>query len=148
MMDQNGSIAEAPNKGRSWTRALDIVLRSMHVLVISALFGGAVFRVPAEQLLLYRALAAVSGVALIASEAFHRRGWPRQGRGLLVYIHIGLFSLACAWPKLAPACLASALVIGLTGSHMPRNLRYWDFIHRGGKDKQEMEKLRPRRSQP
>jgi hypothetical protein len=139
MTDHNGSNEEGPNKRRSWTRTLDIVLRSMHVLVISALFGGAVFRIPTGQLLLCRALAAVSGAALIASEVSHRRGWPRQGRGLMVYIHAGLFSLACAWPKLAPACLAAALVIGMTGSHMPKKLRYWEFTHGGGRDKRERE---------
>ena len=137
MTDHNGSISEGPTPHPSWTRYLDIVLRTVHVLVISVLFGGAVFKIPAARLLPIQILSMVSGGALIASEVSHRPHWPSQGRGLMVYIHAGLFGLAILQPDLALPCLLAALVIGMAGSHMPKKLRYWEFINRRGQDSRE-----------
>ena len=122
--------SERRNQRPTWTRVLDIVLRAAHVLVISALFGGVVFRVPAAQLLPWRILAAASGIALIASEVLHSIHWPYQGRGVMVYVHAGLFILASLRPGLAPACLAAAIIVGMLGSHMPKRLRHWSLLHR------------------
>jgi hypothetical protein len=47
-----------------------------------------------------------------------------------VYLHAGLFGLACLRPELALACLLAALVIGMAGSHMPKKWRYWE-VKRG-----------------
>jgi len=132
MTDHKGSISERSNQRPAWTRFLDIVLRTAHVLGISVLFGGAFFKIPAHQLLPYQTLSMVTGGALIASEISHRRHWPSQGRGLMVYIHVGLFGLACLRPNLAIPCLLVALIIGMAGSHMPKKYRYWEFIHRRG----------------
>jgi hypothetical protein len=118
------------NKRPAWTRVLDIVLRTAHVLVISALFGGAVFNIPAARLIPWQILASASGCGLIVSEVLHSLHWPYQGRGVMVYLHAGLFILACILPTLAPECLAAAIVIGIAGSHMPKRLRHWSFIHR------------------
>jgi hypothetical protein len=137
---KNSSISEEPNPHPSWTRWLDIVLRAAHVLVISMLSGGAAFQVPAHLLLPWQGLAMLSGAALIASEVAHRRHWARQGRGLMVYIHVGLFGLAALLPGLALACLLAALVVGLAGSHMPKRFRYGEFIH--GRDK-DLPEIRP-----
>lgn len=118
------------NQHPAWTRVLDILLRAAHVLVISALFGGVVFKIPAAQLQAWRILAAASGGLLILSELLHSLHWPYQGRGVMVYIHAGLFILASLRPTLAPACLAAALVLGILGSHMPKRLRHWSLLHR------------------
>jgi hypothetical protein len=141
MTDHNGSISEVQNEHPAWKRCLDIVLRAAHVLVISVLFGGAVFKIPADQLLPFQILSIITGGALIASEVNHRRHWPTQGRGLMVYIHGGLFGLASFQPKLSIACLLVALVIGIAGSHMPKKYRFWEFIHRQGKDGWEGEEV-------
>ena len=129
MTDHNWSISEGPNQRPAWTRFLDIVLRTAHVLVISVLFGGAVFKIPAAQLSPWKYLAIVTGGALIVSEILHSRHWPYQGRGVMVFIHVGLFSLAGFQPGLAIPCLLAALVVGMLGSHMPKKLRHWSFIH-------------------
>jgi len=130
LIDNKTMISKEKNKRHAWTRVLDIVLRAAHVLVISALFGGAVFQVPAAQLLPWRILAAASGVALIASEVLHSLHWPYQGRGVMVYVHAGLFILASLQPSLALPCLAAALIFGILGSHMPKRLRHWSLLHR------------------
>jgi hypothetical protein len=130
MIDNNDTVLKKQNKRPAWTRILDVVLRTAHVLVISLLFGGVFFKIPAAQVLLWRYFAIASGCALIASEVLHGRHWPVQGRGVMVFIHIGLFGLVYLRPDLAVACIIAALVIGMLGSHMPKRLRHWSFIHR------------------
>jgi TctA family transporter len=134
MVDDIGANPEKQNQRPAWTRYLDILLRSAHVLVISALFGGAVFQIPFDRLLPWRYLAAATGIVLIASEVAHRRYWQYQARGLMVYIHAGLFGLVVFRPGLAVPCLLAALIVGMFGSHMPKRLRYWSFLHGRVKD--------------
>ena len=131
MSDKNTSISGNPIKRPFWTRLLDILLRSAHVLVIGVLVGGAVFQIPFAQLVPWKALVAASGGALILSELFYDRRWPTQGRGVMVYLHAGLFGLVYFRPGLALPCLLAALVLGMLGSHMPRRFRHWSFLHRG-----------------
>ena len=121
--------SEKQNQRSAWTRILDILLRSAHVLVISGLFGGAVFKVWPDQLVEWRYGAILSGLGLIVSEVAHQRHWPAQARGLMVYLHAGLLGLAVAVPSLAVPCLGAAIVTGMIGSHMPKKLRYWSFIY-------------------
>jgi hypothetical protein len=123
-------LSEKQNKRPSWTRVVDITLRTAHVLVISLLFGGAVFRIPFEQLLPLQRFAIVTGGALIVSEIFHRPHWPTQIRGVMVFIHAGLLGLAIIRPDLAILCLLSALVIGMVGSHLPKRIRHWSYTLR------------------
>ena len=129
MRDEDVTMRGEHNQRPTWKRILDVVLRTVHVLVISVLFGGAVFKIPAAQLSPWKYLAIVTGGALIVSEILHSRHWPYQGRGVMVFIHVGLFSLAGFQPGLAIPCLLAALVVGMLGSHMPKKLRHWSFIH-------------------
>jgi hypothetical protein len=130
MIDNGRTTSGKQNKRPAWTRILDIALRTAHVPVIGVLFGGAIFKIPFDQLLPWRYLAIATGCALIASEVLHGRHWPYQGRGVMVFIHVGLFSLVYFRPSLAIPCLLAALVVGMVGSHMPKKLRHWSFIHR------------------
>ena len=134
MSDKNTSITANPTKRPTWTRLLDILLRSAHVLVIGVLVGGAVYQVPLALLVPWRALVLASGGALILSEFFYDRHWPIQGRGILVYLHAGLFGLVYFRPGLALPCLLAALVLGMLGSHMPRRFRHWSFLRRREED--------------
>jgi hypothetical protein len=128
-MNDRFTLPPKQNQRPGWMRVLDILLRTAHVLGISVLFGGAVLKIPFPQLGVWRELAALSGVALIVSELLHGRHWPVQGRGAMVFLHVGLFSLVILWPRLAVPCLFMALVTGMLGSHMPKKFRYWSFRH-------------------
>jgi len=134
MIQSDISIPEKQAKRPSWTRVLDIVLRTAHVAVIGVLFGGAVFNAPLYLLLQWQYLAIGTGCALIASEVYHRRHWPYQGRGLMVFIHALLFGLIRLQPGLTVPLLLAAIVFGMVGSHMPKRLRYWSFMHRRVED--------------
>jgi TctA family transporter len=130
MTENNLSSSGLQSRRPSWTRFLDIALRTAHVLVISVLFGGAVFRIPVDQLVPWQHLAMATGVMLIVSEIIHHTHWPTQIRGLMVFIHAGLLGLAILRPDLAVIFLLSSLVFGLVGSHLPKKIRYWSFFLR------------------
>jgi hypothetical protein len=133
MTDDNGNSSR-PKPRPGWMRLLDIALRAAHVLVISILFGGSFFRIPGDQLLHWRELAMATGFVLVLSEVLHGIHWPYQGRGVMVFLHAGLFGLACLQPRWAIPCLLAALIIGMLGSHMPKRFRHWSFIHGRVKD--------------
>src|SRR5512137_164088 len=101
MSERNSPTAGTQNKRPGWIRFLDIALRTAHVLVISVLFGGSVFRIPADRLVPWQRLAMTTGVLLIVSEIIHHTHWPTQIRGLMVFIHAGLLGLAIFRPDLA-----------------------------------------------
>jgi hypothetical protein len=44
-------------------------------------------------------------------------------------LHAGLFAYIYVRPDLRASLGATALVIGMIGSHMPKKLRYWSFLH-------------------
>jgi hypothetical protein len=125
---------EEPSRRPGWMRWLDVVLRAAHVLVISLLLGGVFFKIPGNHLYQWRYLAIGTGFTLIVSEVLHSLHWPYQGRGVMVFIHVVLFSLACLLPRQAVVCLLAALIIGMLGSHMPKKFRHWSFIHGRVKD--------------
>jgi hypothetical protein len=108
-------------------RALGIGLRTAHLGAMALLLGASRFEAPATALRAWLAAAALTGAALVASEARHSRHWIVQVRGLLVLAHVGvvgLVQLGAGFPA-----LAAALVIGAVGSHLPRSLRKWSIRH-------------------
>jgi hypothetical protein len=48
----------------------------------------------------------------------------------MAIIHVGLLGLIHLHPDLLVPVLTAVLVFGMVGSHMPKNLRYWSFVHR------------------
>ncbi len=129
MMDSSITIPEQRNKRPAWTRAVDVVLRTAHVAATSILFGGAVYGLPVYMLSSWRHLTLATGCALIASELYHWPHWPYQGRGVMGLIHIGLLGVVYLRPDMLRPALIAVLVFGMVGSHMPKKLRYWSFIH-------------------
>jgi hypothetical protein len=128
-MNEN-NLSINPKKRPVWMRFLDIALRTAHVLAISVLFGGAVFRIPVDQLVPWQHLAMATGAMLIVSEIIHHTHWLTQIRGVMVLIHAGLLGLAILRPDLAVIFLSSSLVFGLVGSHLPKKIRYWSYVLR------------------
>ena len=130
MIDSTITIPGKRNKRPAWTRTLDVALRTAHVAVTSVVFGGAVYGIPFRQLSSWFHLATATGCALIVSEVYHWPHWPYQGRGVMGLIHIGLLVIIYVRPDVLVPVLIMVLVFGMVGSHMPKKLRYWSFIHR------------------
>ncbi len=120
-------IERAPGGRLSAERALGIGLRTAHLCAMALLLGASRFEAPAATLRTWLAATALTGAALVASEARHGRYWIVQVSGLLVLAHVaaaGLVQLRAGFPA-----LAAALVIGAVGSHLPRALRKWSIRH-------------------
>jgi hypothetical protein len=106
-------------------RALRTTLRSLHVVAISAYYGGAVFAVPDERL--DPALAAVlaTGSAFLLFEVWRAPRWLHQLRGLCTFAKIALFGLAISVPELRALLLSAVVIIGVVVSHAPSRFRYF-----------------------
>jgi hypothetical protein len=129
-MYKNNEVPHMKQRRPAWTRAVDIFLRICHIGVTSVLLGGAVLQVPMTQLFIWHNLTISTGCALVISEVYHCRHWLYQGRGAMALIHIGLLGGIHLRPDMITPILITVLVFGVVGSHMPKNLRYWSFVHR------------------
>jgi hypothetical protein len=119
------------NKQRpGWPKAVDLLLRSGHIGTSSVLFGGVILAVPFTRLSTWHHLSIATGSALIIFNIFKSRHWPYQGRGLMAALHIGLVWLVHVRPELMVPLLATALAVGVVGSHMPGFIRHWSLVHR------------------
>ncbi len=112
-----------------WIRALDILMRAVHIAAGGVLFGGAVFAVPFSGLIPWHQGVVASGSVLVLLGINQSRHWVYQVRGILIIVHVAILWLAHPWPGYRPQIVATALVIGVIVSHMPGNLRHWSLRH-------------------
>ncbi len=134
MRNQNVSTSQetqstAPYRKLKRGRVLNIGFRTAHIGVTGILFGGHVFDVPKDRLLMWLGLSILTGAALVAVEAYPRLRWFYQGRGAAV---MGKMLLLCLIPWLwdyRVPILAVVMVIASVGSHMPARFRYYSFLH-------------------
>jgi len=115
-------------------RALAIVIRTTHIGAMAILVGGHHVVGMEPSLRLWKVLTAVTGLALLLSEASHSRHWFYQVRGVVALAHVGVLALIpisflAGRPAFAGAVLVAALVIGSIGSHLPKTIRKWSFRH-------------------
>ena len=113
----------------SLARAIDIPLRTAHVAAMALVVGGS-FAAAGAPHRPWLAIAAVTGVALLVSEASHSRHWVYQGRGLIALAHVAVLGAISVWPGATRPALVTALVVGSVGSHLPRSVRKWSLRHR------------------
>lgn len=112
-------------------RILNIALRTAHIGVTSVLFGGHVFDIAKDRLLLWLYLTIATGGMLAAIEAYPRLRWFYQGRGIAVIgklLLLCLILIPCVWPYRV-SILVAVIVIASVGSHMPARFRYYSFVH-------------------
>jgi hypothetical protein len=111
-------------------RYWNIALRTMHIVVTGALFGGHVFDVPRERLLPWLCATLLSGAALSVLEATPSlTTWFAEVRGLCVLGKLALLlAIPWFWPYRA-GILLMILVAGCVGSHLPRRWRHYSPLH-------------------
>lgn len=111
-------------------RVLNIAFRTTHIGVTGVLFGGYVFDIAADQLIIWLYAAIITGAALIAIEAYPRWWWFYQGRGVAAIVKLLLLCLIpLLWEWRVPI-LVVVIVIASVGSHMPARFRYYSFLHK------------------
>ncbi len=111
-------------------RAWNIAFRTAHIGVTGVLFGGHVFDVSAERLLIWLSLSILTGICLIVIEAYPSCRWFYQGRGALVFCKVLLLSLIPWLWQYRVSILVAVIVIASVGSHMPGRFRYYSFVNR------------------
>jgi hypothetical protein len=114
----------------SGSRALNIALRTAHIGVTGALFGGHVFAIAAERLLPCLYLTILTGIALLIVELYPE--WRRmfEVRTAMVAAKLSLLCLIpWLWTYRVPI-LIGVIIIASIGSHMPRRYRYYSILDR------------------
>lgn len=111
-------------------RAWNIALRTAHIAVSGILFGGHVFDIAAERLLIWLYLSILTGVGLIVIEAYPSCRWFYQGRGVFVLAKLVLLGIIPVLWDYRVAILSVVIVIASVGSHMPGRFRYYSLLHR------------------
>ena len=114
----------------SASRGLNIALRTAHIGVTGALFGGHVFAISAERLLPFLSLAILTGIVLLIVEIYPT--WRRifEVRSAMIAAKLLLLCLIpWLWTYRVPILIA-VIVIASIGSHMPRRYRYYSILDR------------------
>jgi len=113
-----------PASGMRW---INIAARTLHIAFAAVLFGGLLLAVPFVRLENYHWLAILSGIVLMALEWLHDYRWWHRGKGLLIWLHLGLCLLIHLLPRFTVPLLWLILISGCIGSHMPRRFRHWSM---------------------
>ena len=113
----------------AYSRGLKIVFRTAHLVTSSVLFGGHVFDIAPERLILTLYFTIASGAGLIALELYGSCQWVYQGMGLLTEIKVLLLIAAGAWWDMRAPLLTLVVILGSVGSHMPARYRHYSLLH-------------------
>ncbi|MBI86162.1 MAG: hypothetical protein CMJ81_23445 [Planctomycetaceae bacterium] len=111
-------------------RAWNIAFRTAHIGMTGTLFGGHVFGIEAERLLIWLCLSIFTGVGLVVIEAYPSCRWFYQGRGVFVLCKLLLLTTIPLLWKYRVLILSAVIIIASVGSHMPGRFRYYSLLHR------------------
>ena len=111
-------------------RAFNIAFRTAHIAFTAVVVGGLVFQAGRERLSAWILLSLVTGIGLVAIEAYPSCRWFYQGRGIAVMAKLVLLCLIPLLWTYRLLILAVVIVIASVGSHMPGRFRYYSFLHR------------------
>ena len=119
-----------PEEKRRSNRSLRVILRTLHIISFSVLFGGHWFEVPLPELLPWLYGSAFTGAGLMAYEAWAGPAWLAQLAGGFTLIKLALLCLVPVFPDYAPFLLLLVVAIASVGSHMPGFLRHYNYLER------------------
>ena len=108
----------------SRVRLLNVACRSVHLVGVSLLVGGAAWDVEWARLVFALWLTLGSGLALLLLEVVADPGWLGEGRGLAAGLKLAPLGLMPFAPDQRGLLLLAVVVIGAVGSHMPRWFRH------------------------
>jgi len=129
-MDVRKGSSKDTSRRPGWVRGVEVLTRTGHVGVTGILFGGAVYSIPFHRLVAWHHLSIATGAVLIVLRICQTRHWFHQMQGVMAMTHVALLGLVHPYPEYTAQILTTVLVLGVTGSHMPGNIRHWSLIHR------------------
>lgn len=116
---------------RPLPRLLNVGCRTVHLVGVTLLVGGAAWGVGPERLAPALWLALASGAALLALEVATGRSWVLEARGLLITSKLGLLLLLPWAEQWRAELLIAVAVIASVGAHAPRWIRHAPLRLRG-----------------
>lgn len=106
-------------------------LRTLHVIAVSALYGGHVYGASADQLKPALAATVATGLLFLSLEVYRAPVWLVQVRGIATLAKVVIaLGVLVAWELRVPI-LTFVVAVGVLTSHMPGRWRYYSVIHRG-----------------
>lgn len=110
------------------TRVLRTTLRTLHVLAISAYYGGHVFDVSAERLTPALIAAVTTGGLFALFEAWSNPVWVHQLRGVCTYVKILMLASILVFWEQRVWILTGIVVLGVVVAHAPSRFRYYSLL--------------------
>ena len=111
-------------------RFLRTTLRTLHVLAVSAYYGGHVFSVANDRLMPALTAVLATGSLFMLFEISRAPVWIHQLRGVGTFLKLALLvSTAVFWEQRV-LILSLIVVIGVLISHAPRRFRYYSVLER------------------
>jgi len=107
-------------------RLSKVMVRTIHLVGIAGLFGGALTGSFAS---VYVTLTILSGVVLTLMEAWSGPIWFVQLRGIALYLKLLILLPAHLYPNTAVPCLVAVIAISGFMSHAPSWIRYFSVLH-------------------
>lgn len=117
-----------PEEKRRSKKAPRIILRTLHIISFSVFFGGLWFGIPQAELMPWLRWSALTGVALMAAEAWGGLEWFVQLAGGFTLVKLALLFLVPVFPDYNRFLLLLAVSISSVGSHMSARLRHFNYI--------------------
>lgn len=115
-------------------RALNIALRTAHLMAFGTLLGGHVFDVDHARLLPFLVTAIVTGAGLMALELASTCAWLFMGKGIAVLLKLLLLAMIPLFWDHRVSILLVSVAVASVGAHMPSRFRYFSFLpHRCGR---------------
>ena len=117
----------ADKTDKSFKRLFKVLVRTVHLVGVAGLFGGAMFQVMTPA---YFYLAVVSGIILMGMEAHSGWIWFVQIRGVSVLFKLLLMVPVHFYPDAAVPLMIVMIVISGFTTHAPSWIRYYSLKHR------------------
>jgi hypothetical protein len=119
-----------PTEPRSFPlrRAIQILVRTLHLLCAGILIGACLFSQPHEMLRLWALATVTSGLLLLSLDLHASLIYLFEGRGLAVLIKISLTALILLIPEHTLTLLLAVFMTGSFSSHAPRRYRHKVFL--------------------
>lgn len=105
-------------------RTVRTLLRALHILTASILIGGYFFNQPAMELEPWLWGTVISGMVILMTDMHASLAVLCEVRGIAVVIKTILLLLISVFWEQRITLLMSALIIGVIGSHMPKQFRH------------------------
>ena len=114
----------------TWTRLLQVALRSIHIMAMALVLGALPYGPGFPQLKIPILLTVGSGVALFVLDLTKDPAVLLQGSGVAVLAKLALLGCAFLWPTQQLAFYLAATAVASVGSHMPRRWRHYSLLER------------------